>query len=265
MPLGNKKFGIIMSTSDQELLAQIAHLVDEALEENVAIKGISIGTEIATTIYSKFKSNTNMFNDQELIASATSFQYISQNLFTHITKNNMKTTFVTVDDFIVLIDIVKEVSAAMVLDRKFAEMEGIQKFQHILGDLLLKVSAFVETSGFIREDPLVRIMRAVPSAFFLALISKDGLPIKIIDNGNIQGPMVGSQVSALSNLTEIMLKQQMDYALIQGKGANIMVLQFDSERILALSIPEHEKPNIGQYMARIKEIISSLEDSPLEF
>lgn len=252
-------------SSDQELISQIAELVNDALNENVAIKGISIGTEIATNIYSKFKPNVKGFNDQELIASATSFQYISRNLFTHITKNKMRTTYVTVEDFIVIIDIIKEVSAAMILDRKFAEMEGIDKYQKLLNKLLLKISAFIETSGFIREDPLVKIMRAVPSAFFLAIISKEGLPIKIIDNGNVQGPMVASQVSALSNLTEVMVKQEMDYSLIQGHGANILVIQFDADRILALSVPEHEKANLGQYLARIKEIIKNYEDVSVDF
>lgn len=254
-----------MTSDQQELMGQIEKLIDESLKEHVAIKGFSIGTEIATSIFAKFKPDVSQFNEQELIATATSFQYISRNLFTHITKNNMKSSYLTADEYIVVMNIVKEVSAAMLLDRKFAEMEGLQKYQQLLNNILLKVSAFVETSGYIREDPLVKIMRAIPSAFFLAIVSKEGIPIKIVDNGNIQAPVISSQVSALSNLTEVMLKQTLDYALIQGVGANLLIVQFDSERILAICVPEDEKPNIGQYLVKIKEIIKNYEDSNVDF
>lgn len=75
--------------------------------------------------------------------------------------------------------------------------------------------------------------------------------------------MVSSQVAALSNLTNIMLKRPMDYALLQGEGANLLVIQFDEERILAISIPEKEKENVGQYLARIKEIIKNSDSKSL--
>ncbi|MHA1794482.1 MAG: hypothetical protein ACTSUK_00085, partial [Promethearchaeota archaeon] len=74
-------------------------------------------------------------------------------------------------------------------------------------------------------------------------------------------PMVSSQIAALSNLTQVMLKKQMDYTILQGPGAVILVIQFDEERILAISIPEQEKENVGQYLARIKEIIRNSDTS----
>jgi predicted regulator of Ras-like GTPase activity (Roadblock/LC7/MglB family) len=252
-------------SADEDLILSIAKLVDAELEKNAAIKGISIGTEIATSIYAKFKPNVTNFDEQELIASATSFQYISKSLFSHITKHTMHSTYVTVDESIVIMDFKKEVSAAMVLDRKFAEMDGVEKFQKTLGNLLLQISAIIETSDYLREDPLVKIMRAIPSANLIAFVSKEGLPIKVINLDGVVEPLVGSHVSAISNLTVVMLKQQMDYCFIQGEGACILVVQFDSERILALSLPEEEKQNIGQHLARIKEIIKGYEDSGFNF
>ncbi len=254
-----------MGANDEELIKSISKIIDEAMEENIAIQGFSIGTDIATNIYTKFKPVLANFNENELIASATSFQYISKNLFTHVAKNDLTSTYLTVNDHVILFGIVKEVSAAVILNRKSAELEGIDKYQAVLSTLLLKIAAFVETSEYITEDPMVKIMRAVPSANYLAIISKEGLPIKVIGEKSVQGPLVGSQVSALSNLTQVMMKSSMDYAILQGKGANIMIVQFDSERILAISIPEHEKSNIGQYLARIKEIIASYEGSSFAF
>ena len=248
-----------MSLDEEEEIAEIMEIIDATMEENVAIKGISIGTEIATSIISKFKPESTEFKENELIASATSFQYISKSLYTHLAKNSMTSTYLSVENQIILMQIVKEVSAAVVLDRRLAEMEGVDTYQQVMDTMLLKISAIIETSEYLREDPLVKVMRAVPSAVYIALISKEGLPIKVIDNGEIQSVMIGSQVAALSNLAQVMMQTMMDYVLVQGKGENILVVQFDADRILCVSFPQHEKTNIGQYLARIKEIVSQYE------
>ncbi|MHA1776669.1 MAG: hypothetical protein DRO88_06125 [Promethearchaeia archaeon] len=250
-----------MSSDDEKLITQIEKIIDETMESHVAILGISIGTEIATKIYSKFKPEIKSFSDIELIASSTSFHYISNSLFRNIAKNNLNSSYVTVDDFILLMNITKEISSAMILDRSLAELEGISAYDQVLNEITLKINALVETVDYVSQDPLVKIIRAVPSALFLAIIGKEGLPIKIIDDGTIQAPMVSSQIAALSNLTQVMLKKQMDYTILQGPGAVILVIQFDEERILAISIPEQEKENVGQYLARIKEIIRNSDTS----
>ncbi len=254
-----------MSTSDDELISQIEKLIDDTMEANGAILAVSVGTEIATNICTKFKSEVANFSELELIASSTSFQYISNSLFRNIAKGHLHSTYVTVDKYILLMNITKEVSVAMVLDRNFAEMEGIEKFNQVLSGLALKANAYVETSEYLVQDPLVKIIRAVPSALFLGIISKEGLPIKIIDNGTVQAAMVSSQIAAMSNLTQIMLKKPMDYALLEGSGAIILVIQFDEERILTISIPENEKANVGQYLARIKEIIKNCDTKSIGF
>ena len=180
-----------MSLDEEEEIAEIMEIIDATMEENVAIKGISIGTEIATSIISKFKPESTEFKENELIASATSFQYISKSLYTHLAKNSMTSTYLSVENQIILMQIVKEVSAAVVLDRRLAEMEGVDTYQQVMDTMLLKISAIIETSEYLREDPLVKVMRAVPSAVYIALISKEGLPIKVIDNGEIQSVMIG--------------------------------------------------------------------------
>jgi predicted regulator of Ras-like GTPase activity (Roadblock/LC7/MglB family) len=251
-----------MSLDEEQEIFEIMEIINDTMGEYVAIKGISIGTEIATSIISKFKPDLpSSFKENELVASATSFQYICKSLYTHLAKNSMKSTYLSVEDHIVLMQIIKEVSAAVILDRRLAEMEGIETYQQVLETMLFKISAIIETSEYLREDPLVKIMRAVPSAVYVALISKEGLPIKVIDNGEVQSVMIGSQVAALSNLAQVMMKTPLDYVLIQGKGENILVVQFDSDRILCVSFPQQEKTNIGQYLARIKEIVSQYEST----
>lgn len=244
-----------MSLKDKEVIHQIEKLVDEVLEQYVAIKGISIGSEIALNIFTKFKPDLKIFSENEIIAGATSFHYICSSLFNHVMKNEMNSAFVTVEKYTLIMQIVKQVSSAMILDRKLAELEGIAQFQEVLHNLALNVNAIAETSPYLAKDPLTKIIRAVPSASFLAIINKEGLPIKVTSTTEIQAPMAASQIAALSNLTNFMLKNPMDYAILQGEKAYIMVFQFDEERILAIAVPDSEKAHLGTYLARIKEII----------
>jgi len=176
-------------------------------------------------------------------------------MYDYIVNNQLKATYVTVNEYVLLVLIVKEISAAFILDRKLAELEGIQKYQKELNTLVLKISAFVETSEYLKEDPFVQIKRAVPSANMIAIISKEGMPIKVESIADLQEAMVGSMVAALSNLTTVMLKTQMEYSILHGVGAHLIVVQFDSDRIIALSVPEEDEINIGSYLAKIKEII----------
>jgi predicted regulator of Ras-like GTPase activity (Roadblock/LC7/MglB family) len=256
---------IIMSheDSDDQLIETISNLIDKVMEENGAIQGISIGTEVATNIYTRLKPKLTQFSESELIATATSFHYISNNLFSQVAQNNLHSTSVSVENHIVLLQIIKDISGAVILDRKLAELEGIKRYQSVINDLLVRIASEVETSEYIKEDPIVKIVKAVPSALFLAIVSKTGLPIKVIDNSDVQEAIVASQVAALSNIAEVMMKSSMDYTILEGEGANVMIVQFDSERILIISIPEKEKSKIGQYLARIKEIIQINEDNSI--
>jgi predicted regulator of Ras-like GTPase activity (Roadblock/LC7/MglB family) len=240
---------------DQQLIQQIEKLIAEQMENHVGILGISIGTELATNIITKFKPKVTDFTENELVASARSFQYISKNLYEHSGISGLKTTYVTVKDYVLLLILVKEISAAVLLDRKLAELEGIDKYLVELKALALKVSAFVETSDYMLEDPFLLIKRAIPSAKMIAIISKAGMPIKV-ESKMANEVMIGSMVSAISNLTNVMLKNPLDYSVLQGDGGSVLVVQFDAERILAIVIPKNEESQIGQYLARIKEIIS---------
>ncbi|MHA1583986.1 MAG: hypothetical protein ACTSVU_00935 [Promethearchaeota archaeon] len=240
---------------DDQILSQISQFVEDAMQKFVAIKGVAIGTDLATPIYSRFKSEPSKFNENHLVASATSFRYIANSLFNNITKNLMNKSYITVENYVVLVQIFKDVSAALILDRKLGELEGIERYQKVLDDILLNVSAVNETYGFIQADPLVKVMRAVPSATYLAFISREGIPIKTINDGSVENVIAGSQIAALSNLTMVMLNEPMDYTIMSGDKGIVMLMQFDYERILTICIPDHKKAKIGEYLAKIKEII----------
>lgn len=243
-----------MSQTEDHLIRQIEKLVLDTMEHHVAIKGISIGTSLATNIFTRLKPELSNYSETELVAASTSFQYIAKNLFEYLIRNKLKITYVTVDDYILILSLAKDIAASLILDRKLAELEGLSVFKQELRDLTLKISAFVETSELISEDPFVLIKRAIPSATILAIITKEGIPIKI-EASDIQEALMSSMVAAISNLTQVILKKPLDYTILQGDGGIILVVQFDESRVLAIVIPESEEKKVGQYLAQIKEII----------
>jgi len=246
---------LLMNSSKKDLISRISILIDEQIIQNNTIKGISVGTNMGTNLYTKFDSDLDEFSGNQLIASATSFQNISSSLLSQLTNNEISSNFVTVEKYIIIMNIVKDVSGAAILDRKFAELEGIKKIQKDFKILMQKIATHIETSDFVMEDPFVKISQALPTALSILLASIEGMPIKAIGLKNMSEPMVSSMVSSISNLTQVMMKSDLDYCIIEGNEAFIIIIQYDSKRILSVCLPEQEKAEIGHHLATIKSII----------
>jgi predicted regulator of Ras-like GTPase activity (Roadblock/LC7/MglB family) len=139
------------------------------------------------------------------------------------------------------------------LDRSLAELSGLDYYKKILMDLVARIEAFIETSEYISEDLFVAIKRTIPECTMLAVLTIAGSPIRIDVNG-IEPVILASIVSAISNMVGIILKKPLDYAIIEGKVGNVIILQIDSERILGIGIPVSSETSVGKYIAKIKEI-----------
>ena len=249
-----------MSSSKNDLIEKISILIDQEMSKNSAIKGICIGTDMATNLYSKLAPDLENFSGTNLIASATSFQNIAGSLVSQLTEKKLKSNFVTVENYIMVMNIVKDVSGAAILDRKFAELQGINKIQEDFKILMQKIATYVETSDFIETSDFVKISQALPTASSIILVTKEGMPIKAIGIKNMSEPIVSSMVSSISILTEVMMKSSLDYCILEGEESIIIIIQYDPKRILSVSLPDQEKDNIGRHLATIKSIIEKSEE-----
>ncbi len=249
-----------MSSSKKDLIDRISILIDQEMKENSAIKGICIGTDMATNLYTKLDPDLEGFSGTNLIASATSFQNIAGSLVSQLTEKKLKSNFVTVENYIMVMNIVKDVSGAAILDRKFAELQGINKIQEDFKILMQKIATYVETSDFIETSDFVKISQALPTASSIILVTKEGMPIKAIGIKNMAEPIVSSMVSSISILTEVMMKSSLDYCILEGEESIIIIIQYDPKRILSVSLPDQEKDNIGRHLATIKSIIEKSEE-----
>ncbi len=241
---------------EEDLEENIGKLVDEKLEGLSAVKGISIATNLATDIYTKMKDELDGVSSQNLVASATSFQYIAKSLYEYCLSEEIQSTYVTVEKYILLLVIIKKIAATVVLDRQLAELEGMASYKKSIKELVLQINAVIETTDYVGEDPFVSIKRAIPTATLVAIISKEGMPIRVEgDNIQLHEAMIGSQIAALSNSTQVIMNDSMDFSVIEGNAGHIIVVQLDEERILAVSIPEMDQSKIGTYIAKIKAIV----------
>ncbi|MBA7542424.1 hypothetical protein ES705_34745 [subsurface metagenome] len=80
---------------------------------------------------------------------------------------------------IILSILTENIALIAYLNREIAELEGLDSYITSLRKFAIQISAFVETSDLIKEEVFVAIKRAIPNALVIAIITKDGLPIKV--------------------------------------------------------------------------------------
>lgn len=117
----------------------------------------------------------------------------------------------------------------------------------------MKLSAIIATSDLIKEEIFVAIKRAIPNALVVAIITKDGLPIKV--QATMPESILSAMTSAIYNLSSVLLEGGLEFSVIGGENGSIIIHELDENRIIAIAVPEADEKKIGSYIARIKTII----------
>jgi predicted regulator of Ras-like GTPase activity (Roadblock/LC7/MglB family) len=139
------------------------------------------------------------------------------------------------------------------LNRQIADLEGLDVYINNLKRFSMKLSAIIATSNIIREEIFVAIKRAIPNALVIAIITKDGLPIKI--QATMPEPILSAMTSAIYNLSSVLLEGGLEFSIIGGENGSIIIHELDKTRILAIAVPEADEKKLGSYIAKIKTII----------
>jgi predicted regulator of Ras-like GTPase activity (Roadblock/LC7/MglB family) len=117
----------------------------------------------------------------------------------------------------------------------------------------LKMSAIIETSDLIKEEIFVALKRAIPNALVIAIITKDGLPIKV--QSTMPEPTISAMISAIYNLAGILLDGGLEFSIIGGDHGSIIIHELDESRILAIAVAEGDEKILRSHIAKIKAII----------
>ena len=237
----------------EELQKDVSKIIKKELESSAAIKGINIGTPEGTKIASVFKKDLKMTKG-EVTAANSSLVFLSSKMLKDSLNQAVSYNLIMGKEKIVLSILAESITMIIYLDRELAELEGLDSHISRFQKLSLQINAVIETSDILKEEIFKGLKRAIPNTLVLAIITKDGLPIKI--QSTMPEPVLSAMVAALYNLSGVLLESGMEYSIIGGENGSVILHDLDENRILALAVPESDERKLGSYIAKIKTILA---------
>ncbi len=240
----------------EELESDVSDLIEKTLESSSAIIGINVGTLEGTKVSSRFKTEIKM-STNEVTAANSSLVFLSSKMLKDSLNQEVSYNLITGKDKIILSILTENITMITYLNRELADLEGLDFYITKLQRLGLQISAIIETSAILKEEIFKGLKRAIPNTLVLAIITKEGLPIKI--QSTMPEPILSAMVAALYNLSGVLLENEgMEYSIIGGENGSVIIHELDENRVLALAVPESDERKLGSYIAKIKAIISKV-------
>ncbi|MFW9866472.1 MAG: hypothetical protein ACFFEN_10290 [Candidatus Thorarchaeota archaeon] len=236
----------------EELESDVANIIEKELESTPVILGINVGTPEGTKIANNFKKSVKMTMG-EITAANSSLVFLSSKMLRDSLNQEVAYNLITGKDRIVLSILTENITMISYLNRELAELEGLDSYIGRLQKLALQISAIIETSDILKEEIFKGLKRAIPNTLVLAIITKDGLPIKI--QSTMPEPILSAMIAALYNLAGVLLEGGMEYSIIGGENGSVIIHDLDENRILAVAVPEADGRKLGSYIAKIKAIL----------
>ncbi|NVM16928.1 MAG: hypothetical protein HWN80_04380 [Candidatus Lokiarchaeota archaeon] len=243
-----------MSKEDhmKQLNYELTDLLTNEIKDQKSILGISISTHGGTHIVSELKEDIKM-TKTELAAASSSMVFLSSKMLNDSLNQKSSYTLITGKKRIILSILTDYMALIAYLDRELAELEGLDFYIRSLRKLAIKMSAIIETSDLIKEEVFVALKRAIPNALVIAIITKDGLPIKV--QSTMPEPIISAMTSAIYNLAGILLEGGLEFSIIGGDHGSIIIHELDESRILAIAVSEGDEKILRSHIAKIKTII----------
>ena len=189
----------------------------------------------------------------EISAASSSMVFLSSKILADSLNQKISYNLITGKERIIVSILTENVALMAYLNRQLAELEGLDSYINSLKVFAIQLSAIIETSDLIKEEIFVAVKRAIPNALVIAIITKDGLPIKI--QSTMPEPILSAMTSAIYNLAGILLEGGLEYSIIGGENGSIIIHELDETRILAIAVPEADERKLGSYIAKIKSLI----------
>jgi len=236
----------------KQLNLELEDLLSKEIKDQKSILGISISTHGGTHIVSELKEDIQM-TKSEISAASSSLVFLSSKMLNDSLNQRSSYTLITGKRKIILLILTDYMALIAYLDRELAELEGLDFYIRSLRKFAIKVSAIIETSDLIKEEIFVALKRAIPNAIIIAIITKDGLPIKV--QSTMQEPILSAMISAIYNLAEVLLDGGLEFSIIGGDHGSIIIHELDESRILAIAVSEGDDKILRSHIAKIKTII----------
>lgn len=241
-----------------DFIERIEALLEKAMQHRLAVKGITVGTHAGNVIASRFKTGPGPQNEKEIVAATTSLLFVSSKAMASISQDTFKRVITFGPTSIIACFLTRNVSFAAILDRKLTELDGIDGHVAELVELALRISAIIETSDVTPEDIFTRIKVSIPDAQTYAVITKDGLPLRIQAN-DVDEARLSAFISAIYNVNEFITGEHGEFTMVTGSEQSIIIHALDENRLLAIAVPSGDADTTAlmKYVMRIKELLST--------
>lgn len=236
----------------EDLETDLKDLLEKEMKELAGILGITISSHGGSHLASKFKKDISM-TKTEISAASSSLVFLSSKMLQDSLNQKISYNLIIGSNRIILSVLTDNIAMTCYLNRQLAELEGLNVYINHLKKFCMKLSAIIATSDIIKEEVFVAIKRAIPNALVVAIITKDGLPIKI--QATMPEPILSAMTSAIYNLSSVLLEGGLEYSVIGGENGSIIIHELDENRIIAIAVPEADEKKLGSYVAKIKTII----------
>ena len=236
----------------KDLETDITDLLEKEMKEQAGILGMTVSSHGGTHLASKFKKEISM-TKTEISAASSSLVFLASKMLQDSLNQQISYNLITGTKRTILSILTDNIAMICYLNRKLAELEGLDVYINHLKKFSMKLSAIIATSDLIKEEVFVAIKRAIPNALVIAIITKDGLPIKV--QATMAEPILSAMTSAIYNLSSVLLQGGLEFSIIGGENGSIIIHELDNNRILAIAVPEADEKKLGSYIAKIKTII----------
>ncbi|MHA1371019.1 MAG: hypothetical protein ACTSRA_15060 [Promethearchaeota archaeon] len=237
-----------------DFIEKIDRLFEEIFREpgSIAIKGLIVGSHGGTIITSKFKPDVAL-NAKEIVAATTSMLFISSKAISKILNDKFKLVTSFSQNYILLCILTRNSSFGILFDRKLVELDDFQKRISDMQELALKISAIIETSD-LGGDIFTKIKISIPDAMMYAIITKEGLPIKVQSN-LLDEARISAFISAIFTSSKLITQEDAEFTTIIGEKDSIIIHELDKRRLLAIAVPTNNAQTLMRYVLRIKEFV----------
>lgn len=232
--------------------SEITKLIDRKIQENTWLLGINFATSEGTFIARKFKTEKESLSKIELAAASSSLLFLSKNMLKNALTQEISYNLIASKDLFIISILIADITMISHINRKLAELEGIDTIIKDLKVFGLNIQAIVSTSNLLQEEIFVMIKRAIPNAFLIAITTKEGLPIRI--QSSMPDSTISANISALYHLSEI-LTGDLEFSVIAGEFGSIILHELDDKRIICVAVPVTEELKLGSYVVKIKDIV----------
>ncbi|HME51893.1 MAG TPA: hypothetical protein VKM55_06730 [Candidatus Lokiarchaeia archaeon] len=241
--------------NEKDFIEHIEDLLQKAINDKLALKALTVGTHGGNIIASAIKPDIKKFNAKEMVAATTSILFISSKATSKISEDTLKYVITYGPSYILVCFLTRNISFGAILERQTVELEGIEPYITDLNELALKLSAIIETSDIDYGDIFSRVKIAIPDARMYAVVTKEGLPIKI-QSDSIDEARLAAFMSAIFNINNLVTGENAEFTTVIGEEQSIIIHTLDETRLLAISIPNiSNSTDLMKYVVRIKELL----------